>query len=190
MDGISSYSFFSPVILRTLKALNRDQTLAIVDKLWPELGLIEHDIPVQHYAAFFEYIGEELTALRHNRHLFATESFDSTSHIIAEFRRNSTQPRRVIMQNLQQHFASYDDGSLLRSMELSARLWLTLNVRSDAAALGPVQVHVSAIEWKDEVSLAQLVELQFPLSTHLPKEKNTWIDPALTAANLTKSPPD
>jgi hypothetical protein len=185
MDEVSSCSFFSLATLRTLKAPTRDQTLAIVDKLWPELSLMEHDRPVQYYAAFFEYIGEEFAALRHNRHLFAAESFDSTSHMIAEFRRSSTQPRRILMQNLQQYFVGYDAGSLLRSMELSARLWLTLNVRSDAAAFGPVQAHVSTIEWKDEVSLAQLVELQFPLSAHLPKEKNPWIDPALTAANLT-----
>ncbi|KAI9866805.1 MAG: hypothetical protein M1813_000747 [Trichoglossum hirsutum] len=54
MDEISSCSFFSLTLLHTLEGPDRDQTLAIVDKLWPRLSLMEHDTPVQYYSAFFE----------------------------------------------------------------------------------------------------------------------------------------
>src|SRR5947207_8348470 len=184
MNAVTASSFFSKTILQNLRDLDKNQTSELIHTFWPELDLKEEEVHEQHYASFFEYVGRELASLRHRRSRFAADSFQSTCSMMRELNKNRIHPRKIIVNSLKGNFLNYDDRALLRSMELTLRLWLTLNIRSEATAVGPVQAHVSTVEWDDDVSLDQLVQAQFTPSQYSPKGRNAHIDPAFTAAYL------
>jgi hypothetical protein len=157
----------------------------LIRKFWPDLDLKKEEMHEQYYASFFDYIGRELASLKQHRYRFSAGSFDETFNIMKELKESRAHPRKTIMMTLQRNLLDYDNEALLRSIELTLRLCLTLNIRSDAVAVGPVQAHLSSIDWEDDISLEQLVQAQFISSKDLPKGSNTRIDPAFTAAYLT-----
>jgi hypothetical protein len=71
-------------------------------------------------------------------------------------------------------------------MDLTARLWLTLHLRSSDFPIGPTLSDVKAINWPDHMSLTSLIEHCFPLATCLPSVRETRIDPAFTITTLQK----
>lgn len=79
-------------------------------------------------------------------------------------RSNADKPQQVVLQRVRERFPDVDEAAVVRSLELTTRLWLTINVHSESVAVGPVQADIGTIEWPSELSLKDLVQSQFQSS--------------------------
>lgn len=75
-----------------------------------------------------------------------------------------------------------DDATLNRAIDLALRLWLTMNIqarRSDQILETPT------IEWNDQIGLAELVALQFPVrAARVPGDYQQTLQHDFTAVNI------
>lgn len=72
--------------------------------------------------------------------------------------------RAEIAARLQTQFPMSTHQCVLRSMNLSIRLWMTLHIRSGDAPIGPLLSDVTIVEWKHKQSLRNLIAAAFPRS--------------------------
>lgn len=181
-------SFFTQTILDDVKALNRSSKFELISVIWPSSGLSLQTFQEDEYASFTEYISQELSRLREHQAKFAAETIDATVDLIQVLRSNADRALQTVLQRVRERFLDVDEAAVVRSLELTTRLWLTINVHSESVAVGPVQANVGTIEWPSELSLRDLVHSQFQSSPvdDLSNEKpsKTQLDPSFTASSL------
>jgi hypothetical protein len=119
---------------------------------------------------------------------FAAETIDAMVDLIQVLRSNVDKPQKVVLQRVRERFLDVDEAAVVRSLELTTRYWLTMNVHSECMAVGPVQADVGTVEWPSELSLKDLVESQFQ-SSHMDEWSNqkyskTQLDPSFMASSL------
>ena len=157
----------------------------LICKIWPQSNVSPSSFEFQTYAAFLQYMDSELDQIRQHQRHFAVESFGGILDIIQTLRENYSQPRSHVLQLLSTRFLNVEIAAIQRSLELSIRLWLTLNVNSSNIAIGPTFANEIPLDWDDSVSLKTMVESQFSkgvaASHYAPRSK---IDPNFTAAYL------
>jgi len=76
-------------------------------------------------------------------------------------------------------FDGYSEESLNRSIDLTLRLWLVLNIRAERFSPG-----VKAIQWNDTLSLPDFIANQFPQPKSLQKHSDFVLPSNFTAMNL------
>ena len=192
MALIRSGSIFSSTIFDDLQSLDEASKLELISKLWPESGLTSKAFIEDDYTAFIGYIGREFSKLRGHQHKFASNTLDTTLELIEFIRTTSDQPQTAVLQKARERFQGVDEAAVLRSLELAARLWLTINLHSSSIAVGPIQPSVGAVEWPQCLSLNDTVRKAF---TYLGRVRETASDEnelsgyrnlAFTAASLNK----
>jgi hypothetical protein len=161
------------------------QKYELICKLWPQCKVPPESLEFQTYAAFLEYMSSELDQIQQHQRLFAVESFGGILDIIQTLRENYSQPRSHVLQILSTRFLNVEIAAIQRSLELSIRLWLTLNVNSSNIAIGPTFANEIPLDWDDSISLKTMVVSQFSkgvgASNYALRSK---IDPNFTAAYL------
>lgn len=191
MTLLRTSSFFVKTIAQDLRTLPRAQRFQLVNIFWPQAGLTIGHFHADSYTSFLEYIGDELGELRHHQSRFATDNFDRIAELIQTLRQNSTKPLSGLISDLQSSFLNVDENAIKRSIELTVRLWLTLNVNSTAIAVGPILAHAGMLEWSTGQSLDTLIASQFGTSSreksvlsHPTSKDLPTVGPDFTAANL------
>lgn len=123
--------------------------------------------------------------MRHNRALFAAQDLDGMFDIIQTLRDGHNKTCGEIVRELSPHFMNLEPGAIRRSLELSTRLWLSLNTHSSDVAVGPIFAGEVALEWEENMSLDAIVQKHFAkgVRAHAPKGF-AKIEPAFTAAYL------
>jgi len=191
MTLLPTYSFFVNTIAKDLRTLPRAQKFEIVSIFWPQAGLKIEEFHEDSYTSFLEYIGGELSELHHHQSRFATDNFESIAQLMHTLRDSSAIPLSELILHLKSRFLNTDENDIRRSIELTIRLWLTLNVNSAAIAVGPILAHAGRLEWSTDQSLNALIASQFGttkaeksgLSYSISKYLPT-VNPDLTASNL------
>ncbi len=97
---------------------------------------------------------------------------------------NSDLDRLTIAAKLEPEFPGSNKGQILRSMDLIARLWLNLHVRSRDYPLGPSLSDMTDIEWMEKSSLKDLIRDCFQASSYAANERHQRIDAAFTVEHL------
>jgi hypothetical protein len=177
--------YFTKTILSDLKVLNKAEKFELMLRIWPNSGLAADDFEEKEYTAFLDYIEKEASRLRQHHSEFATESIDTTLELITDVRANAGEPKSLVLQRLRSKVGSVHLEAVTRSLELTARLWLTINIDSPAIAVGPV---LRSVDWPEDSSLRELVQAQFTahqVSEALPEKENIHsIDDNFNAASL------
>ena len=97
---------------------------------------------------------------------------------------NQDSDRTLVVEKLQYEFRSLDAGKVRRSMDLTARLWLNLHVRSGDYPLGPTLSEMTDIEWTRKASVKTLISCCFQKSSYAANERHQRIDADFTVENL------
>jgi hypothetical protein len=172
-----------------------DQSLLGGEHLPPEkkagiLGQLFHitssNLRLDGYLDYFEFYEAELQRLQSGLSAASRPSFQlaANSHsdllfiatLLSEHR-GSTRPQ--IRQKIQSRFPGLEDSSLNRSIDLTLRLWLTLNVREDM-----ILTESQSRKWDDNRILETFISDQFPISTLSQESRETRLHPQFTVANM------
>lgn len=94
--------------------------------------------------------------------------------------------RIEIADKLRGDFPLSTEAQILRSMDLTIRLWMTLHVRSEDFPLGPSLSDITEIPWLEKASLKTLIQETFPKIPTTISSQGSHIDPSFTAKSLRK----
>jgi len=184
MGFLETPCFFAETICFDLQQLTEPERFTLLCQFWPNSGLTIRDAHEKSYDAFIDYIGQELSSLRMHRTEFAAQTFEATADIIQIMLQNRHQSRAELVAKIGVSFLNLNNLAVVRSLELTLRLWLTVNVHSTQTALGPVHAGQSVLEWDSDQSLDALLGAHFKKSPATNRITVARIDPALTAAHL------
>jgi hypothetical protein len=189
MSLLRTPSFFVKTIARDIRTLPQHEKFELVKLFWPRADLTIESFHEESYASFLEYVGDELSELRHHQTRFATNNFESIVELIQMLQNCRGKHLSELLSELAPRFLNVDEHSVQRSIELTVRLWLNLNVNSAMIAVGPILAHSGTIDWSPNESLDDLIASQFagkeakelsrPKTEHL---RSMGLD--FTAANL------
>lgn len=178
-----SQSLFDARFITGLNSSSRDRKYEVAKTLWT-VGSYE-SFDEGSYTSMFQHLGRELGQVRHHQRHFIADNLEGALHIVRLLQKNLTDPKIKIVESLSRHFLNAEMIALQRSLELSVRLWLTININSATIAVGPTFPDEAPLNWESDDSLQDLVERQFSKSPQTGgKSKSARIDPTLTAAYL------
>jgi len=177
--------FFDQTSATNLIGLSKDDQCEIVKGLWPEVPVERESFDPTSYTSFLQHLAKEIGHLRHHQRHFAVQNLDGTFDVVRVLRENPTKSQLEIVQLLSASYLNVAPTAIRRSLELTVRLWLTLNINSSSVAVGPTFPDETPLDWDNDVSLDTLVKEQFAKSAGgRGKMTRSKIDPALTAAYL------
>ncbi|KAI0856489.1 hypothetical protein F4860DRAFT_492847 [Xylaria cubensis] len=158
------------------------EKFAALQKLWP--GITKHQYQDDQWTRFFQYMDLELIKLRDYHSLFSITGRSEALQLIEILRLNQSHPKEtlptmVIPQASQDQNGS---GAIYRSLELAARLWLTVTVDSFQLTSSLMNINPRSITWKDRDSLEGTISAYFEPKS-LPSQGGR-IRPVLTMAYL------
>lgn len=159
----------------------------LIYRIWPDIEPNPWIFSENQYTSFFEYITQELKSLNRNRADFAAESLEGNVDLISLLRKNVNCPLHTVLQTLKGSFLNVDESALIKTLELSARLWLTTKVTVGGREVIPSQAGFQTIEWFPEISLREAVHSHFALSNLAEIQDNSpspSLDPSFTASTL------
>jgi len=178
-------SFFDPTFVPNLKALRGEEKRSLLRMFWPNSRFDLYGLDESPYSEFLEFVANELQQIQRYRTSFAAQNLDSTFAIIQKIRDNRHKACGEIVRDLSSQFVNFDPIAIRRSLELSTRLWLSLNTRSSDISVGPVFVGEASVEWDVNISLDVLLQKHFANRNQGPSLKEYGkFDPTVTAAYL------
>lgn len=139
------------------------------------------------HEAFYDYFINEVDQIRHHREKLATEKLQETISIVQLAKRSHDKPLSDLVQELQvgQVFDNANDRAIQRSLELSIRLWLTINIHSSTLEVGPNVLLELPITWERAMSLNDLIGSRWGQTSIRQKVKSrAQVEDMFTAAYL------
>ncbi|KAK4450252.1 hypothetical protein QBC34DRAFT_484515 [Podospora aff. communis PSN243] len=140
---------------------------------------------IAQHSSFFSYYEEEIKRLRigilHSTQPIsnlAAKTHQDIAEICLTIKNLRSCPRTQILDQLRAKFPNEQDLSIGRSIDLTVRLWLMLNIRDDA--LGVRTPHRTAINWRDSMSLERVLDEEFPKFPPEPWKRQTRLSPLFT----------
>lgn len=146
---------------------------------------------IAEYTSYFEFFQWAISVLAwpdgidYNEQ-FAMKTYGDLAKITKCMEANHDLDRLLLAHKLQREFPSSTEGQVLRSVDLIARLWLNLHVRSGDYPLGPSLSDMTDLEWMGQASLKELIRDCFQASGYASNEQHKYIDTAFTVENLRK----
>ncbi len=96
----------------------------------------------------------------------------------------SNSNQNSIAEKIQKMLSDCSQDQILRSIDLTVRLWLNLHVRSDEYPAGPSLSGMTEIQWHEGIPLQDIIKEAFPSSSFVVLEHESLIDPSFTVENL------
>lgn len=158
----------------------------IIDVFWPHTKS-----SVAEYASYFKYFDWKLSVIAwsigtDNGEDFAIKSYRDLAKFVRCMQLNKDSPKSDVAEKLVQDFVSATHGQILRSIDLTACLWLTLHVRSDDFPFGPSLSETAQAQWMGTMSLDDMIQDCFTLGFNPPSRQEMRIDDAFTVVKLRK----
>ena len=185
LNSLVHSSCFSKDFLASLHNLDKRQTRLLLRTIWPALELADSNLYGDRYKCFFSYVSAELSPLRHDKVDFAVQNFNGVRDVMLVIYEQRMQSRRQILEAVKKDYLNCDDGAILRSIELTIQICVTINIQSSDISLGPVKSNTVPIQWEDGATLEELIRAQFISSENVVLgHKDYMIEPRFTAALL------
>ncbi len=151
---------------------------------WPDVRTTDD---LSEYTSYFEYFEETISNLAFpeismNPQTFAMRTYGDLRKVVERLRLDRSKPRMTTMANLEAIFPGSNESQRQRSLELTARLWLTIHVQS---SVGPILPRTPLI-WLDDMSLREAFKLWFPKCLAPSREDKPRVSSELTVVNLRK----
>jgi hypothetical protein len=181
---LTSGKIFSKTSLADVVNLKTEHKCGLINAFWPHLHLAEQDYIEEDYAAFFEFIGRTLQGLHPHAPKFASQELDGLLAMVCTLRTNRTLGRKAIIETIKKDYLNTCEFAVARSIELTVRLWLGINVSAKRLSVGPRNPRDSRIDWQDHHSLDQMVSAQFPYGANKTALTEFPLDESFTAVNL------
>jgi hypothetical protein len=143
---------------------SRADKFALVSKVWPDSGLTLGSFDEEEYDEYLEYVEDLVRQIEHHRTNFAAQTLAGTAALIEVLRNQSDQPQAAIIDTVAGHYLNCSQSSIQLSLELAARIWLTVNVSSPKIAVGPIYPQEERLAWDADTSLNSLIESQFAVT--------------------------
>jgi hypothetical protein len=181
--SLSSGRLFTKSSLADTSGLETERKRATIHAFWPHLNLAEHD-SLENYTAWFDFLGKTLQSLHPHASKFATQEWDGLLSTVTILSANRTMARKTLTAHVKKEYLNTNDAAIGRSIELAARFWLGINVRSKSLSIGPRNPRDCHVDWQDDQSLQEMIVRQFPPDTSKTKFTDISFDESFTAASL------
>jgi hypothetical protein len=173
-------SLFSGPALQNVGSFNKQQKIELIKIFWPHLN----DISEDEYGELFKFISETLREYRPYAEHFAFKDFPGLFDTIQFLQCHPASTRDEIAAELKSRiFINCSDEQIIKSMELSVRLWLGLNLPFSGTFVGVVHSRRGYLrKWKGDETLNRMVDSCFEKPTNAVYTEFELDD--LSAANL------
>ena len=170
--------------LFTGQPMSQQSRQLIRDIMWPESGR-----DVRFYASYFRYFERTLSMAAYpnlpgNSEGQAIKTISDLKKFVEPLRMSKNLNRMELAAKIQSTCNGCEMANVLRSLDLTALLWLTLQFESDKDYFGGAKAASTHIEWDTKVSLKNIIEKWFPVSPDVPTIAGSPIDPDFTALSL------
>ena len=154
-----------------------------------ELFLL-HPLNPDRYESYLEFfrktiVGSLYGSTPSDGQQFAMRTYSHLEKVVTCLENNSDSSRSKIAEQLKADFPWSSEPQRLRSVELVARLWSTIYVRSRTYPVPPLRADTTVVEWNDTVSLKKMVKDNFA-TPDLERPVEMPIDAKFTLENLRK----
>jgi hypothetical protein len=183
MSLISENLFLKSSLADTMR-LKPEQKCAIIKALWPHLDLTEQDYIDEDYTVLLSFWGKTLQNLHHHASKFATQEWDGLLSMVTSLNSNRTMKKRAQVEDFKKAYLNTSDAAIIRSIELTTRLWLGINVCSKGLSIGPTNPRDCRIDWRDDQSLDEMITAQFCRISGEQQFSHISFDESFTAVNL------
>ncbi|KAF2827039.1 hypothetical protein CC86DRAFT_350288 [Ophiobolus disseminans] len=181
---LTTTNFFDKAVAQQLRTLKGPSRWKLINEFWSDKSTGCSSFDDFSCEAILEHIASELDQVRHHRHVFAAQNFDSTFAIIQIIKNNISTPYEDLV-SLVFGSSNASMNAVHHSIELSVRIWLTINVRTQIMFIRPISAGDVPLDWGERVSLEQLLQAHIGESSRLQRQPNTTkLDPAFTATFL------
>jgi hypothetical protein len=182
---LESSCFFDKAFVQDLRELKSPDIRSFVRKFWALSNIDADRFDEFASTAFLKYVADELERVRHHRSLFAVQDFNGTFAIVQNIAANPSRPYRDVLADLSTQYLNVTPEAIRRSIELSFRLWLTLNTSSTDVRVGAETTESSPIDWDLDISLEQLLKNQIVSPSMTPRQEDpSRFDAGFTVAYL------
>jgi len=149
-------------------------------------GRTEEGNPHPDLELYFDYYKREISRLRAGvspqLSTLAAKTHVHLLHIREVLSQQRCRQRSEIRKDLQVYFQTKDHRAVDRSIDLTIRLWLMINVRDSALAIWtPEQPR---LQWDDNWSLEKFINSQLRSSSTILSYRDSRLDPSFTVANM------
>ncbi|KAL2040353.1 hypothetical protein N7G274_006796 [Stereocaulon virgatum] len=146
---------------------------------------------INEYASYFRYFQWTLSILAWpessvDGEQFAIKTYGDLARTVRCMETNIGLNRLMIAEKLRHELPQSSQDQILRSMDLAARLWLTIYVRSRDVPVGPSLSDITETQWMDTMSLQNIIQECFQPSNCSTQHCEARIDVAFTVNNLRK----
>ena len=150
---------FSGPASQNYERFSKQQKRELIKPFWPHL---DDETPEDEYRELFQFVGETLRQLRPYAGHFAFKTFEGLFNTIQFLRDNPGSARDEIAEELKSKiYMDYSEDQIIKSMELSVRLWLGLNVRFSGRFVGAVNPRRGDLNWKGDETLHTMANFHF-----------------------------
>ena len=183
--GMESQSIFYQGCQSNLEQPHFQVQQYVRDTFWPQ-----SKSSLAQYASYFKYFQWTIALLSWPQGVadtrgFAIQKYGDLARFILFLKQGIDHDRLSILKELEDQFPDCTRGQILRSVDLAIRLWLNLYVRTDDFSTWPCPSDATEIEWRENLSLREMIKGAFPSSQSL-IDQEVLIDPSFTAENLHK----
>lgn len=162
--SLANEPLFSGPTSQNIERFSKRQKNELIKSFWP---CLDDDILEEEYTELFRFIGETLRELRPYAARFAFENFQGLFHTIQFLRDYRALTRDEIATEIKERmYMNFPTDRIIKSMELSVRLWLGLNVRLSGVPVGAINPRMGYIDWEGNKSLDAMVESFFSKTTN------------------------
>ena len=167
-----------------MRPLDTQLQMYVIQVFWPR-----SKASIAEYTSYFKYFQWAISVLAwpdgiNYDEQFAMKTYGDLAKITKCMEESQGSDRMLIAEKLRREFQGMDEGQILRSLDLTARLWLNLHVRSGDYPLGPSLSDMTDVEWTKKASLKDLISYCFQTNSGVNKDRHQRIDSAFTAENL------
>jgi hypothetical protein len=141
------------------------------------------------FQAYFRYYDSELAMLHFGSSPLSRQStglaaktHEDILYIGTTLQHSGGESRPAIRRSIRNRFRHAEDTALNRSIDLTMRLWLSLNVREEAFRLQSPQT--PALEWDDTSTLQDFLSSFFPVAQWHFQAREGRLHPYFTVANM------
>jgi hypothetical protein len=153
-------NFFEKTTLEELRGLKGKERQDLMRRIWPESKASRSAFDDFACEAMMEHVVRELYRVRQDSDEFAAQNFDAMFIIIQALRRNNSKHYKDIVRDLLIQFSPSTPDAVRRSVELTLRIWLTVNANTLDIFVGPILAG-RTIDWPNDVSLADLLQRRY-----------------------------
>lgn len=155
-----------------------------MNAFWPYLQISTVDYVDDEYIDLCSFIETTFKSLHKHRTSFVLHDSSGLLAVVKVLREAPQGTKQALVNEVQKFHPNTSVNAVRRSLELTVRLWLGINISSAGLAVGPSYPGDTRIDWPDSQSLEGLIAKQFTQKPFWSATDDFAMDDSFTAVNL------